>query len=283
MKLPAISYASPSSIDDACALLSRDEDSKVIAGGQSLLPVMAMRLSLPSVLVDLSRIPDLDCIDESGNYMRFGPTTVHTTILKSPIVAKNLPMMTKAGSYIAHPQIRNRGTLGGALAHGDAAGEWPLTLLALDGMVEAQSVRGKRTIEADELFVGPYMTSLEVDEIITDIWIPSRPKAWGYGEFTRRAGDYGLANIAVVLPTEDSRVSGARVAVGGAVGKIQRVTSAEDVLNGSEVSLESAKEAAKIGASELTYISDMHGSAEYRQVLVQELLLRTIIEAGERT
>lgn len=282
MKLPAINYASPSSMEEACDLLSNDEDSKIIAGGQSLLPVMAMRLAQPSVLIDLAKIPGLDEIEESGNFMRFGPTTTHTAILSSPLVAKNLPLMSAAGKYIAHPQIRNRGTLGGALAHGDAAGEWPLVLLALDGMVEVQSVRGKRTIEADELFVGPYMTSLAADEIITDVWIPFRPSAWGYGEFARRAGDYGLANIAVVLPTEDTGISGARIAVGGSVGKIQRVTAAEEVLNGSQVSPELANQAAEAGASELSYIADMHGSAEYRRGLVQELLRRTIVEAGER-
>lgn len=282
MKLPAVNYASPFSVEEACSLLSDDEDSKVIAGGQSLLPVMAMRLAHPSILIDLAKIPGLADIEESGGYMRLGASVTHAMILRSPLVAKNLPMMSAAGKHIAHPQIRNRGTLGGALAHGDAAGEWPLVLLALDGMVEVQSVRGKRTIEADDLFVGPYMTSLAPDEIITDVWIPSTPKAWGYGEFARRAGDYGLANIAVVLPTEGDGISDARVAIGGCVGKIQRVTAAEDALNGSEVSPDLAKHAAEVGASGLSYISDMHGSADYRRGLVQELLRRTIVEAGER-
>ncbi|MEW1858587.1 2,6-dihydroxypyridine 3-hydroxylase subunit NdhA [Pseudarthrobacter oxydans] len=283
MKLPAIRYASPASIEDACDLLSTDEDSKIIAGGQSLLPVMAMRLAQPSVVVDLGNVPGLTGLEEVGDYIRFGPMVTHATIVSSPAVAKHLPMMAAAGRHIAHPQIRNRGTLGGSLAHGDAAGEWPLVLLALNGMVEVQSVRGRRTIEADDLFVGPYMTSIASDEIITDVWIPSRPNGWGYGEFARRSGDYGLANVAVVLSTEGSRISDVRIAVGGAVGKIQRVPRAEDVLNGSELSPERAEVASEAGAKSLSYISDIHGSAEYRHGLVQELIRRTIVEAGART
>jgi CO/xanthine dehydrogenase FAD-binding subunit len=282
MKLPAIRYASPASIEDACDLLSTDEDSKIIAGGQSLLPVMAMRLAQPSVVVDLGNVPGLSGLEEVGDYIRFGPMVTHATIVNSPAIAQHLPMMAAAGRHIAHPQVRSRGTLGGALAHGDAAGEWPLVLLALNGMVEVQSVRGRRTIEADDLFVGPYMTSMAADEIITDVWIPSRPNAWGYGEFARRSGDYGLANVAVVMSTEGSRISNARIAVGAAVGKIQRVPAAEDVLNGSELSPETAEDASKAGAKSLSYISDMHGSADYRQGLVQELIRRTIVEAGAR-
>lgn len=283
MKLPAIRYASPASIEEACDLLSNDEDSKVIAGGQSLLPVMAMRLAKPTVVVDLGGVPGLTGMEEVGDYIRFGPMVTHTTIVSSPVIAKHLPMMAAAGRHIAHPQIRNRGTLGGSLAHGDAAGEWPLVLVALNGMVEVQSVRGRRTIEADDLFVGPYMTSVAADEIITDVWIQSRPNGWGYGEFARRSGDYGLANIAVVLSAEDSRISDARIAVGGAVGKIQRVPDAEEVLTGSELSPDRAEVASEAGAKSLSYISDMHGSAEYRHGLVQELIRRTIVEAGART
>lgn len=283
MKLPAISYTAPTSVEEACAVLSSDEDSKVIAGGQSLLPVMAMRLAQPSVVIDLAKIPGLTGLEEVGDYVRFGPMVTHATIVASPIVAKHLPMMASAGRHIAHPQIRNRGTLGGSLAHGDAAGEWPLVLLALDGMVEVQSTRGKRTIEADDLFVGPYMTSISSDEIITDVWIPSRPKGWGYGEFARRSGDYGLANIAVTLTMDNSVIASSRIAVGGAVGKIQRVPEAESLLNGSKVSPELAERASMAGAKSLSYISDMHGSGEYRRGLVQELIRRTILEAGART
>ncbi|MFE4079190.1 2,6-dihydroxypyridine 3-hydroxylase subunit NdhA [Paenarthrobacter sp. YIM B13468] len=283
MKLPAISYTSPTSMEEACAMLSADDDSKVIAGGQSLLPVMAMRLAQPTVVVDLAKIPGLAALEEVGDYVRFGPMVTHATIVSSPLVANLLPMMSSAGKHIAHPQIRNRGTLGGSLAHGDAAGEWPLVLLALDGMVEVQSVRGKRTIDADALFVGPYMTSISSDEIITDIWMPSRPRGWAYGEFSRRSGDYGLANVAITLATEDSGVADARIAVGGAVGKIQRVPGAEDLLRGSKVAADLAERASIAGAESLTYISDMHGSAEYRRGLVQELIRRTILEAGART
>lgn len=283
MKLPAISYTAPTSVEEACAVLSSDEDSKVIAGGQSLLPVMAMRLAQPSVVIDLAKIPGLTALEEVGDYVRFGPMVTHAAIVASPIVAKHLPMMASAGRHIAHPQIRNRGTLGGSLAHGDAAGEWPLVLLALDGMVEVQSTRGKRTIEADDLFVGPYMTSISPDEIITDVWIPSRPKGWGYGEFARRSGDYGLANIAVILTMDNSVIASSRIAVGGAVGKIQRIPNAESLLNGSKVSPELAESASMAGAESISYISDMHGSGEYRRGLVQELIRRTILEAGART
>lgn len=282
MKLPAVSYTAPTSIEEACAVLSTDEDAKVIAGGQSILPVMAMRLAQPSVVVDLAKVPGLTSLEEMGDYIRFGPMVTHANICSSPMIRDRLPLMAAAGKHIAHPQIRNRGTLGGSLAHGDAAGEWPLVLLALDGMVEVQSVRGKRTIESDDLFVGPYMTSLDPDEIITDIWIPAKPNGWGYGEFARRSGDYGLANIAVTLDMSNSGITNARITVGGAVGKVQRVFEAELLLTGSAITPELAQQASSVGAESLSYISDIHGSSEYRRGLVQELTRRTILEAGAR-
>lgn len=283
MKLPALKYTAPTSIEEACELLAADEDAKIIAAGQSLIPIMAMRLARPSVLIDLARIPGLTDIDEVGDYVRLGSMVTHANILNSRVVARNLPMMAEAGRNIAHAQVRNRGTIGGSVAHGDAAGEWPLVLLALDGMVEVQSVRGRRTIDADDLFIGPFMTTIADDEVLTDIWIPSRRAGWGYGEFARRLGDYGIVNVAVALSTDGIDTPHARVTIGAAVGKVQRIPVAEEILNGAEFAPDLADEASMAGAESLSYISDMHGSAEYRRGLARELIRRTIVEAGVRT
>ncbi len=282
VKLPALRYAAPDTLADACALLEADEDAKIIAGGQSLMPLLAIRLAAPSVLVDLRRVPGLDHIEETGEYLRFGAMVTHQQIVTSPLVQRRLPFLVTAGRHIAHVQIRSRGTLGGAIAHGDAAGEWPLALLTLAGMVEVESVRGRRTIHADDLFAGPYMTALAADEILTDVWFPAQATGTAFQEAARRAGDYGLAVVGVNLGFDGDVCTAARVVVGAAVGVVQRAARAEDALVGRVVDAEAARAAGAEAASSVNIISDIHGSRAYRSRLVAHLVERAVREAGER-
>lgn len=282
MKLPAVQYVAPGTVGEACTVLDADEDAKIIAGGQSLMPLLAIRLTAPSVLVDFGRIPDLDGIESVGEFVRFGAMTTHEQVIKSPLVQDRLPFLTEAGRCIAHPQIRSRGTFGGSIAHGDNAGEWPLALLTLDGMVEVESVSGRRTIDADDLFLGPYMTTIRTNEVLTDIWVPTRRQGWSFQEVARKAGDYGLALVGACLDFDGEVCTTARIAVGAATGTVERVPGAENVVVGSRVDGETARAAGEAAAESLSFISDIHASTEYRRHLVAGLVERAVLQGGER-
>ncbi|PKV95487.1 MULTISPECIES: FAD binding domain-containing protein [Amycolatopsis] len=282
MKLPALRYVAPRTIEQACALLDADDDAKIVAGGQSLMPLLAIRLAIPSTLVDIGRIPGLDRIEEAGDYLRVGAMVTHERVITSPLVRERLPLMIEAGRNIAHVQIRSRGTIGGSIVHGDNAGEWPLALLTLGGAVEVQSVRGRRTIPAEELFLGPYMTSIRPDEILTDVWLPTHARGWSFHEVARRAGDYGLALVGVRLEFNANTCTAATITVGAAVGTLQRVTAAEEAVIGSDVDRDAARSAGEAAAASLSFISDIHGSREYRAHLVAGLVERAVADAGGR-
>lgn len=282
MKLPSLQYVAPRSISEACQLLADDDDAKVLAGGQSLMPLLAIRLASPTTVVDIGNVEGLRDIEQVGSYVKFGALVTHEAVIDSPLVQESMPFVAEAGHFIAHAQIRSRGTLGGSIAHGDGAGEWPLMLLTMDGMVEVESVRGRRTVEADDLFVGPYMTSLSADEIITDVWIPQRTTGWSFQEVARRIGDYGLAIIGCALDFEDEVVSAARITVGAAAGSVQRIPAAEEAVVGLEVNSDLAVTAGAAAAESLNFISDIHGSTEYRRHLVRSLVERAINQAGGR-
>lgn len=280
MKPPPLAYAAPSTLENACGLLAADDDAKILAGGQSLMPLLAIRLAVPSTLVDLARVPGLARVDEAGAYVRFGAMVTHARVISDPITARRVPMMVEAGRHIAHAQIRSRGTLGGSIAHGDNAGEWPLALLTLGGMVEAESVRGRRTVDVDDLFLSPYVTALAPDEILTDVWVQAAESGWGFAEVARRAGDYGLALVGANLEFDEDVCTSARVTVGAACGTVLRIAAAEQVLTGSRVTQESADAAADAAAETLTFLEDIHGGAEYRKRVVRGLVGRVVQQAG---
>jgi CO/xanthine dehydrogenase FAD-binding subunit len=283
MKLPPLRYAAPATIGEACRLLADDPDAKAMAGGQSLMPLMAIRLSAPTTIVDLGRIPRLRRIELVDDHVRIGALTTHEQVIKSKVVRENAPLFGEAGRHIAHAAIRTRGTIGGSIAHGDGAAEWPLALLAAGGKVTVAGVRGERTLSADELFVGPFSTALHSDEVLTHVWIPRRTAGWAFGEFARRSGDYGLANVAVVVDMDGDVCRSARIAVGAAVGTVQRSERAEALVAGSPLDPATAKAAGAAAAELLAVIGDIHGSRTYRRHLVAALVERTLQEAGSRS
>ena len=198
MRPCAFDYLAPETLEEAVALLAEHApDARVLAGGQSLIPAMNLRLARPSVVIDLGRVPDLAGIDRRGDFVTIGATTTHAEIEASPILIEALPMFPVMARRIGHPAIRNRGTFGGSLAHADPASEWPCALLALNGRIEAIGPRGERTISSDEFFHSYYTTALEPDEILTRVVLPAQDEAmrWSFHEVARQAGAFGLVLV----------------------------------------------------------------------------------------
>jgi aerobic carbon-monoxide dehydrogenase medium subunit len=197
MKAPAFDYVRAASTAEACALLTQHGPSaRLLAGGQSLLPAMNLRLASPSVLIDIGRIDSLDAIEAGADILRIGAMVRHQTILRSPVINQAAPLLTQAMRHVAHPAIRARGTLGGNLAHADPASELPACMLALDAAIEATSSRGRRMIPAEDFFTGLFQTALEPDEILTAVEIPLPAPPFFFQEIVRRSGDYAIVGLA---------------------------------------------------------------------------------------
>lgn len=281
MKSPVFAYAAPDNVAEACRLLAEDEDAKVLAGGQSLIPLLALRLAAPTTLVDLRQVPGLTGVEHDGGALRLGAMTTHRAIERSPVVRDVAPAIAVAASLIAHPQVRSRGTIGGAVAHADAAAEWPTMLLALGGSVEVSGVASSRTVAADDLFVGPFMTSLEPDEVITSVVLPVEGREIWVGEHQRRHGDYGLSILALSYRLAGGALTDVRLAVAGATGSVTRARETEAALEG-RTPAESGDATAAL-AGELDYTADIHGSADYRRDITTTLFQRALRAAGERS
>ncbi|MDP3952600.1 xanthine dehydrogenase family protein subunit M [Microbacterium sp.] len=278
MKPPKFRYVAPRTLDDAVALLASDPDAKVLSGGQSLMPLLAMRLAAPSVLVDLQHVPGLGNIEDEGTSLLIGARVTHREIERSAVIAERLPILSSAVVHIAHPQIRSRGTLGGSTAHADPSGEWPTILLALGATMHAVSPRGRRTIEADEFFVGPFTSTLAEDEILTHVSVPATRTAWSFQEAAVKKGDYGLALVAATGIPRDGVLLDPRVAVGAAVGSVRRLAEVERLLAEVPMTDVTADEAAVAAAVSIDPISDIHGNSEYRRKLVASLVRRAVRE-----
>lgn len=200
MKAPAFDYVRPDKLDDALALLARHgEDARVIAGGQSLLPALNLRLSAPALLIDIGRLAELQGVAVGAGTVRLGALTRHAELLASPVIAEAAPLLARAAADIAHPAIRSRGTLGGSLAHADPAAELPACVLALDARLHARSAaRGARVIAVGDFFTGLFATALAPDELLVavEMDLPGRGAVAGFGELTRRSGDYAMIGLA---------------------------------------------------------------------------------------
>ncbi|MHA3700693.1 FAD binding domain-containing protein [Jatrophihabitans sp. YIM 134969] len=280
MKAPVFAYAAPDSIEEAYGLLAEDEDAKILAGGQSLMPLLALRLAAPSTLVDICKIPGLRDIDLVDGSLHLGSMVTHKAIEHSSTVRAAAPAIAQAASLIAHPQIRTRGTIGGAIAHADAAAEWPAVMLALDGRAEVAGPSGTRSIAADDLFQGPFMTSLDADEVITAVVLPVADRNIWVGEHQRRHGDYGLSILAMSWQVKDGAFTNVRLAVAGATGSVSRAPAAEAAMESRSPA--DCNAAITAMADELTFTSDIHGSADYRRDITATLFRKALEAAGER-
>jgi len=260
-------YVRPETLEEALnALAESGDDAKVLAGGQSLVPALNMRLLRPTLLVDVNRIPGLDSLEEVDGGVRIGATVRQAAMERSPLVRGKVPLATEALPHVGHFVTRNRGTVGGSIAHADAAAELPLVLVAVGGSVVAASSRGRRTIPAEELFLGPYSTSLEPDEIVVETTWPSAPDVTGFAfeELAQRAGDYALAMVAARVRGHD-----VRVVVGSVVDR-------PTVL---EVDPEHPGESA---AAQVEPWGSIHASPAYLKQLVRVLVDRVVARARAR-
>jgi carbon-monoxide dehydrogenase medium subunit len=286
MKLPHFEYQAPSSLADAVALLAAgDGQARPIAGGQSFVPVMAFRLAEPSMLVDLRNIPDLNKIEVTSDGVRIGAMVRWRDVLDDARLQTAFPLLPAAIDHVAHYQIRNRGTVGGSLAHADPAAEMPTVALTCDAQIEVVGSQGKRIIAAADLFMGPLMTSLAADEIIVAVTFAAWPatRRWGFQEFARRRGDFALAGVAVCYD-EDAQGKAQNVRIGAiSVGDTPlRLTQAEAALSGKSVDAASIAAAAKAASAEVDPADDIHASARYRKSLVGTLLSRALEDATHR-
>ena len=285
MKPVAFAYHAPATVEDAIALLTRyGGEAKLLAGGQSLMPLLNFRLSRPAALVDLNAIPSLAYIREKDGEVRFGAMTRQRTIEFSPLVRQRLPLLTEATALVGHLPIRTRGTIGGSLAHADPSAEYPAVLAALDGTVVVRSPRGERALRPAELFQSYLTTSLGPDEILVEVRLPAMAAGAGFAfeEFSRRHGDFAIVGIATMLVGDGQHCATARLATAGAGPVPMRLRSAEEILERDGLS-EAAVEAAARRAAELVEPdSDIHASAAYRRNLTRVLTGRALRRAKAR-
>ena len=285
MKASAFEYVRVSSVDEAVAQLTElGDEAKVLAGGQSLVPLLNLRLANPAYLVDINRIGELDFI-ANGSGIRVGAVARHRDIERSELVARANPLLAAAIKRVGHAAIRNRGTVGGSVAHADPAAELPTVLVALDGEIEARSSRGARTIAAADFFESFLTTTLQPDELLTEVRFPSLPagSGWSIQEFSRRSGDFGVVTVAVTLTAAGNGTIGeARVAFGGVAGTAVRARSAEAALAGQTPSAELWKAAGQEAAAGLDPPGDLHSTPEHRRHLAAVLTERALVEAYGR-
>ena len=287
MKPPRFQYCAPHILDEALALLHRyGEDAKVLAGGQSLIPLLNMRLAGPSYLVDINHLTELHYIEPEDGYLAIGATVRQRQVEHSPLAQQHLPLLIEAVRHIGHMQIRNRGTIAGSIAHADPAAELPALLTCLNGEVVAQSVQGERVMKAEEFFTGYLSTALQPGEMVTEIRFPRiAPQAgWAFMEFARRSGDYALVGAAaVVIPTSDHRCMNAHLAFHGVSGSPVRVREIENMLVGTTLDEHTLNEVADRARECVSNdMEDVHATVEYRRTLVSELTKRVLQVAWAR-
>ena len=272
------------SVDEATSALAEfGDEAKVLAGGQSLMPLLNLRLARPSHLVDINRVAELDGIT-NGNGVRIAAVTRHRTAERSPVLRAANPLVADAIRWIGHAAIRNRGTIGGSLAHSDPSAELPLLLVTLGGSVEVQSTRGGRTIAAEDLFDGFLTTTLAHDELLTAARFPALAPGtgWSFQQFARRSGDFGIVSAAVTLQATDGVCRAARIGLAGVAGTPIRLRDAESGLVGERLGAAVLDAVAQAATEPLEPASDLHGTSAYRRHLAATLLKRAISEAHER-
>jgi len=283
MKFPRFGYVSPQTTSEAIDALGSDEEARPIAGGQSLLPLMAFRLSYPTVLVDLASVDGLRGVWTENGHVRIAAMTTQAEAERSEAVRRAAPVLSAAISHVAHPVIRNAGTVGGSVAHADPAAEIPLALAAVDGVVNIEGPGGARSVPAREFFLEVFTTALQPGEIVVSVDVPTDGRSWVFTEFSRRPGDFALAMAAVGLSMDGDRCNAATIALGAVDSRPIVSSSAGGVLAGSVIDDTIAEEAARAATEGLSPPGDIHGSSEYRKHLATVLVRRAITKAASQT
>jgi carbon-monoxide dehydrogenase medium subunit len=286
LKPPPFEYVRATTVDDALdALTDAGEDAKVLAGGQSLIPLLSLRLARPTTLVDLNKVAELTGIERTDGELRVGAMVRHRTVERSKEAADAVPLLAQAMPLIGHLAIRSRGTIGGSLAHADPAAELPAVATALGATFTVRSkANGERTVNAEDFFLGYFTTALEPDEILTDIRFPARTPRSGYAveEVARRHGDFAMvgAVAAVTLDPSNDTVADARIAIINVADRAVRATAAEQALAGTSVSATTDfAEAADLAARDLDPSGDLHASPAYRKKVAGVCVKRALARA----
>jgi carbon-monoxide dehydrogenase medium subunit len=286
MKPALFDYHLPSSIDEAVGLLSTVDGAMILAGGQSLIPAMNMRLASPAALIDIQRIPGLASIRVENSLIRVGAMVRHRSLELDEAAHRANPLIREVMAHVAHVPIRHRGTVVGSLCHADAAAEMPLVLLLTDGSVVARSPSGERVIEATDYFTFHMTTSRRPDEMIVEARFPVLPQGAGHAfeEFTRRHGDYAIAAVGAILTKGgDGSIREISLAACGISSKPVRLAAAEAALKGKPLVPETLEKAARSAAEAVTADDDLHATAAYRRHLVGVLVKRAVQKAAART
>lgn len=282
MKPAPFDYVAPTTIEDACAVLAEaGGGATVIAGGQTLMPLLNLRMSQPFILVDINRIPALQGISRADGGTRIGPMTRQCEAIASDVLARELPVIVQAVKHVGHYQTRNRGTVGGSIALGEPAAELPATAVALDAVIEVSSANASRKIPATEFYLGPYMNSLEPDELVTGIMFPDWPKGHIplFRELAQRPGDFALVGMVGALVVEDGRITRAGIAWFGMGPTPVRARAAEKMLVGQPVAAIDPQAVADSAVSDTAPFDDAHASAEYRRTVGKRLFASALREA----
>ena len=282
----AFDYHAPSTADEAVGLLAEHgDDAKLLAGGQSLIPLMRFRLADPGVLVDLNRLDGLAGMEEADGHLRIGAMTRHADVERSELAAARYPLLAEAAALIADPLVRNRGTVGGSLVHADPAGDWGSVMLACDAEFVVRSTDGERTIAADDFFFGPFTTGLGPEEMLTEIRLPTPDGRSGgaYEKLERKVGDFATVAVAARLELDgDGRCTSAGLGL-TAVGPANlRAGEAEEALVGEAPDEDRIEEAARLAAEASSPTADNRGSVEYKRDMVRVLAGRALRRAADR-
>jgi carbon-monoxide dehydrogenase medium subunit len=284
MKPATFEYHAPTSVDEAVGLLHdlRDEEPKLLAGGQSLVPTMNLRLARPTSIIDLNHTVGLSGVIREGDEWRIGAMTRHAAVEDSAPLRAEMPLLPEVVSHIGYRPIRNRGTVGGSICHADPAAEWPMLARLVRARLDVRSAGGNRTVSADDFFDGVFTTVLEEDELLTSIRFPAPPTPWqwGFSEFARKVGDFALAAVGVVLWLSDSSISDASIVVAGAGGTPTRLDVSEASLTGAAVDdVEAMRDAAEAAAQAVDPMDDVHANSAYKRRLVAVLVERALAQA----
>jgi carbon-monoxide dehydrogenase medium subunit len=284
MKPAAFDYYAPTTVDDVMALLKRHgSDARLLAGGQTLLPMMNFRLAAPEIIIDLNRIPELAFIREAGGQVHIGAMTRQRALEFSPVIAKDLPLLHEAIKMVGHLPTRSRGTIGGSLANADSAAEIPMILQVLEGEVLVRGPDGERTIPAAELILDAMTTSLAESEMLAEVRFQVMPQGalFAVEEFSRRRGDFAIAAVAAMLVVKDGLCEKARIATAGVSSFSSRLRAAEEILEGRGLDADAIRKASEAAGASIEPVSDRNASEEYRRHLTRVLTTRVLNRAAE--
>jgi len=281
---PEFDYHAPKTIGEAIALLGSLADAKLLAGGHSLLPMMKLRFAQPANLIDINRIPELRGIREEGGEIVIGAMTVERDLIASTILQQKLPLLSEAPRLIADPQVRNRGTIGGDIAHGDPGNDHPAIAIALDASFVLEGSKGRRSVKAESFFHGPYMTELAEDEILCEIRIApfAGGTGWAYEKLKRKTGDWATAGAAVVMRMSGGTVSAVRIGLTNVAPTALRAAAAEQALLGKALDDAAVDAAAAAAMAIADPQEDLRGDREYKTAMTGQMVKRALRAAAAR-